>query len=56
MQKHIQLILNKLEHYLQTKLNRADLNFNELNVPFLTAYETYLQIRLGTIRTRIIPT
>lgn len=45
-EKH-QFILNKLEHYLQTKLNRADLNFNELNVPFLTAYETYLRDSLG---------
>jgi len=45
-EKH-QFILNKLEHYLQTKKNRTDLNFNELTVPFLTEYEAYLKNDLG---------
>ncbi len=45
-EKH-QFILNKLEKYLLEKLKRKDLNFEELNVPFLTSYETYLKHDLG---------
>jgi integrase len=45
-EKH-QYILNKLKKYLKKKMNREDLNFDELNVPFLTKYETYLKHDLG---------
>ena len=45
-EKHL-FILNKLERYLKEKHSRTTLNFDELNIPFLTAYETYLKNDLG---------
>ncbi len=40
-------ILNKLERYLLNVQKRTDMNFDELNVSFLTGYETYLKNTLG---------